>query len=643
MQSLSTRVSCLIIVMVMALPLFDLATYPENDFSMQTWVNSLDFAASNEPMEVQSKISHFMNFYNNKDYYPFDINLEWPNGTILHERRLDRVPRREKNTIEVKSDSGKIKSNFNFGGTNRVDALCNIILIITIIFLMMGFSWLLSNSVSAIVLFPLESLLSGVKKMASKIFKSVTSISKKVGPEGDDSKKKEDEIFGNETELLERVIDKLAALNAITMKSSPIDAETLEQLGEKERAVAAPTILVKNTATDGGGPQLEDTTGDNTADLVLVLEKHLDEAGIAWTCVDSWDFDVLTISDHQRHLVCLCFLIFHLGLGYKSDIQQTLANFSRAAAKGYAAPEIAPYHNWFHAVDVTHSVFRLLSLCCTERFLSGNERYALIVSAMCHDIGHPGLNNPFLVETSHELAIRYNDHSPLENMHCAKLFEIVGQPKTAVFSQLDKAQYREVRQVCIEAILHTDNTHHFAMVKELQMLYEMNSDVFDISLQMYQSSQIEFPPKEIADLFTDPEKKKLIRNLFLHFCDVSNPVKPFTICKQWAWHIVDEFFLQGDKEKELGVTVQPLNDREKVNRPYSQVGFIEFFVAPFAFATVRLLPPLVTLTDQMIQNLNYWCEEWITTTTPTPDADDQGKLKDRIAKLEAKYIFREGF
>ena len=45
-----------------------------------------------------------------------------------------------------------------------------------------------------------------------------------------------------------------------------------------------------------------------------------------------------------------------------------------------------------------------------------------------------------------------------------------------------------VHQVCIEAILHTDNTQHFAMVKELQMLYEMNSDVFDISMQMYQAS-----------------------------------------------------------------------------------------------------------------------------------------------------------
>jgi hypothetical protein len=320
-----------------------------------------------------------------------------------------------------------------------------------------------------------------------------------------------------------------------------------------------------------------------------------------------------------------------------------LSNFIQAAAKGYVAFEAAPYHNWCHAVDVTHGVFRLLSLCSTERFLTGHERYALIVSAICHDIGHPGLNNPFLVETSHELAIRYNDHSPLENMHCARLFEIVKEPKTAVFRELDKVKYREVRQVCIEAILHTDNTQHFTMVKELQMLYEMNSDVFDISLQMYQSSQIEFPPKEIADIFTDPEKKKLIRNLVLHFCDVSNPVKPFTICKAWAWNIVDEFFLQGDKEKELGITVQPLNDREKVNRPYSQVGFIEFFVAPFAFATVRLLPPLMMLTDQMIQNLNYWCEEWILTTTPTPDGEEQAKLKVRISKLEAKYIFREGF
>lgn len=32
-----------------------------------------------------------------------------------------------------------------------------------------------------------------------------------------------------------------------------------------------------------------------------------------------------------------------------------------------------------------------------------------------------GVNNQFLVETTHEVAVKYNDRSPLENMHCATL------------------------------------------------------------------------------------------------------------------------------------------------------------------------------------------------------------------------------
>ena len=31
----------------------------------------------------------------------------------------------------------------------------------------------------------------------------------------------------------------------------------------------------------------------------------------------------------------------------------------------------------------------------------------------------PGVNNQFLVETTHEVAVKYNDRSPLENLHCA--------------------------------------------------------------------------------------------------------------------------------------------------------------------------------------------------------------------------------
>merc|ERR1719502_1347301 len=120
-------------------------------------------------------------------------------------------------------------------------------------------------------------------------------------------------------------------------------------------------------------------------------------------------------------------------------MQVTLSSFTEAAAAGYNRPKMAPYHNWCHGVDVTHTVHRELLLTNSELFLGSFDRFALIVSAVCHDIGHPGLNNPFLVETGHELAVRYNDHSPLENMHCAKLFQLLAQEKTNVFGRIEKA------------------------------------------------------------------------------------------------------------------------------------------------------------------------------------------------------------
>ena len=44
----------------------------------------------------------------------------------------------------------------------------------------------------------------------------------------------------------------------------------------------------------------------------------------------------------------------------------------------------------------------------------------MLVAALCHDLGHPGVSNKFLVETRHELAMTYNDRSCLENMSCAR-------------------------------------------------------------------------------------------------------------------------------------------------------------------------------------------------------------------------------
>lgn len=650
LSSVSARVSCLIILMVMVLPLFDMVTYPENDFSMKAWLTSLEHSLTTE--NSTNRLKEFEHFYTSKNYFPFEVH--WKTDGVVHSERLKgKKPKRTSNQLPIKAASGIIWAVFNFGAVRRVDALCNIFLMLVIIIIMSGFVFLLSNSISTIVLKPLEGLLTSVHGMASKIFESVASLAPNAGHDDVDCQQVASQIEEEETdpsnaeiELLEQVIRKLATITAINLKTAQIDTETLDQLAESDRAVLQgfnyeqPIVfkhrvstISSSTTSSLGTKRTPEDRKECTEELVMTLEASLLEAELTWTLIDSWEFDALELEERQKGLACLTFLIFHLGLSYSGKEQGVFVAFINAVSMGYSPSSKAPYHNWNHAVDVTHCVFRILNMCATEWFMSSFERFAMVASAMCHDLAHCGFNNPFLVETKHELAMRYNDQSPLENMHCAKFFELVNQPQFAIFSFLDKQQFKEVRQICIEAILHTDNVHHFPMVKEMQMLYEMHSDVFDLARALYWSEQVEFPAKEIIDIFCDPEKKKLIRNLILHTADISNPMKPWLICRKWAMCVIEEFFLQGDKEKEMGIPVQPLNDRDKVNIPYSQIGFVEFFVVPLSLSTVRLLPPLASVLDDLMVNVMQWFEEWLNSI---PEHEDVQKLQERVHKLDLK-------
>merc|ERR1712110_255307 len=163
MTSLSTRVACLIIIMVIVLPLFDLATYPENDFSMQAWMNSLDLTLTRKEYDLRRRIKEFDYFYTNKGYQPYEVS--WvSNGTRQKEPLSGRKPTRKLSRHAVNSDSDAIEAMFNFGEQNKIDALFNIGLILMIIALMVGFSFLLGNAVNVIVLQPLQGLLGSVKQ-----------------------------------------------------------------------------------------------------------------------------------------------------------------------------------------------------------------------------------------------------------------------------------------------------------------------------------------------------------------------------------------------------------------------------------------------------------------------------------------------
>ena len=63
---------------------------------------------------------------------------------------------------------------------------------------------------------------------------------------------------------------------------------------------------------------------------------------------------------------------------------------------------------------------------------------ATIIAALGHDIAHPAFTNRFLVNNHDIIAIRYNDQSPLENMHSSTIFEILSNKKCNILKNLPK-------------------------------------------------------------------------------------------------------------------------------------------------------------------------------------------------------------
>jgi len=70
----------------------------------------------------------------------------------------------------------------------------------------------------------------------------------------------------------------------------------------------------------------------------------------------------------------------------------------------------------------------------------------MIVGAAIHDYEHPynnfytnrGTNNPYQINAKTELALTYNDKSPLENHHVSASFMIMRDEQYNIFGSLSK-------------------------------------------------------------------------------------------------------------------------------------------------------------------------------------------------------------
>lgn len=158
---------------------------------------------------------------------------------------------------------------------------------------------------------------------------------------------------------------------------------------------------------------------------------------------------------------------------------------SRVAYNGFVL-----YHNFRHVVDVMQAVFTFLlqfgvlppyegrptrsvvdeKSSSIAALLTPFEALTLLISAIGHDVGHPGVNNAFLVALNAPLAQLYNDNSVLEAFHCAAYSQILRRYWNAAFVDTD------MRRLMIQSILATDMGMHFKYMEDLANLQQKVHD-----------------------------------------------------------------------------------------------------------------------------------------------------------------------
>ena len=282
---------------------------------------------------------------------------------------------------------------------------------------------------------------------------------------------------------------------------------------------------------------------------------------------------------------------------YYSD-PMTLYNFLKELQEHYT--KIAIYHTEKHAIDMLQTLFIYISKsnAIDYLFLNKLDIISLLVAGVCHDVGHKGYNNEYQMKMYTDLAITYNDKSILENYHITVTFKLLKNDKFNIFRNISKNDFSYVRKRMIDLIFATDMFYHSRIIALMKSRIENKNIKNGINSD-----------KIVNDagnnLFNEQQE---VLNYLIHIGDISHSTKLFEITYKWSTLLTQEFWRQGDEEKEKGFSVNFLYDRNNIDIGRNQVGFIKGIIIPSFDILVNFLPEMSYYTDNMKINLRKWEE-----------------------------------
>jgi hypothetical protein len=317
------------------------------------------------------------------------------------------------------------------------------------------------------------------------------------------------------------------------------------------KATSVPGI--EKVETDDSSPNVTDIVSKPTLASDTLIQQVLSNT-------ESWNFNCFELAQasNGRPLYYLTLHLFSRHEFFSSLRLETakVERFLTLVEKGY---RLNPYHNSIHATDVTQTIHYFLETLGVNDLITIEERLACILAACVHDVDHPGVNNLFLIACMSDLSARYNDQAVLENHHCARAFEwLIGDETCNFLSHLPRSMFQHIRASIVKMILATDMSMHYEL-----------STKFKIKIQGGNGIDTK-----------DGKDRALIMSIAIKCADVSNPTKHAPLSQKWTDLVMEEFYMQGDLEKSLGLPISRFMDRYGTRVSACQMGFIDFVVQP---------------------------------------------------------------
>lgn len=279
----------------------------------------------------------------------------------------------------------------------------------------------------------------------------------------------------------------------------------------------------------------------------------------------SWNFPIFELRDATHEVLSkLAYRLFDLSelfTHFRLPRDKFLSYF-RALENGYRS---CAYHNSVHAADVLQSVWYLINLQPSSqnkplsKRLQHYEVLSLLLAAAIHDFDHPGFTNNFLVTTGHQLAILYNDRSVLENHHVASAWKLmISDGKHDFLAGQDDALVNKIRIATIKLVLSTDLAKHTKIIARWRGLFE-KGNAFDLK---------------------DDNSRLIMMQMIIKCSDIANPAKEYSAHSKWSKLVIEEFYLQGDLERNRGLPISKFMDRNDPDIVGLQTSFIRTVVKP---------------------------------------------------------------